>query len=152
MGDVLSAAARSAVMARVRSKVNLSTEVRLLKLLRAANIKGRHRHLPLAGTPDFASPREKVALFVDRCFWHGCRSCYRKRTSLVRDSPHELGQQQWTWWWQRFWYGLTVACLLVLVGGSFGVYAANDVPVPWSPQENLAIQTWPSGRSFIVRD
>ena len=81
MSDVLSPAARSAVMARVRSKGNASTEVRLMKLLRAAKIKGWRRHLPLAGTPDFAFPRERIILFVDGCFWHGCRTCYRKPSS-----------------------------------------------------------------------
>jgi DNA mismatch endonuclease (patch repair protein) len=41
--------------------------------------------------PDFVFPRERVAVFVDGCFWHGCpkhfrmpvgnRSCWRKKMS-----------------------------------------------------------------------
>jgi DNA mismatch endonuclease (patch repair protein) len=27
----------------------------------------------VAGKPDFAWPGRKVAVFVDGCFWHGCR-------------------------------------------------------------------------------
>jgi DNA mismatch endonuclease (patch repair protein) len=26
----------------------------------------------LPGTPDFAFPKNRVAVFVDGCFWHGC--------------------------------------------------------------------------------
>jgi DNA mismatch endonuclease (patch repair protein) len=26
----------------------------------------------MLGAPDFVFPRERVALFVDGCFWHGC--------------------------------------------------------------------------------
>ena len=63
-----------------------------------------------------------------------------KRTFLVRGSTHEPGQPERTRWRHRFWYGLVAACFLVLVGCSFGVYAAKDAPVPWSIQENIAQQ------------
>jgi len=33
--------------------------------------------MSLPGTPDFAWPRQRVALFVDGCFWHGCPRCYK---------------------------------------------------------------------------
>jgi DNA mismatch endonuclease, patch repair protein len=26
----------------------------------------------LPGTPDFAFPKQRLAVFVDGCFWHGC--------------------------------------------------------------------------------
>jgi len=31
------------------------------------------RRLP--GSPDLIFPRQRLALFVDGCFWHGCSSC-----------------------------------------------------------------------------
>lgn len=62
---------RSDLMARVRSYGNRTTELKMAKLLRRAHLKGWRRHLPLTGKPDFAWPNEKVALFVDGCFWHG---------------------------------------------------------------------------------
>ena len=32
------------------------------------------KHVPnLPGTPDIVLKKEKVAIFVDSCFWHGCR-------------------------------------------------------------------------------
>lgn len=62
---------RSQLMARVRSSGNKTTEQRMVKLLRKAGLKGWRRHLPLPGKPDFAWPAQKVAVFVDGCFWHG---------------------------------------------------------------------------------
>src|SRR5205807_9433803 len=35
-------------------------------------IRGWRRHPRLFGKPDFVFPRQKIVLFVDGCFWHGC--------------------------------------------------------------------------------
>ena len=64
-------------MSRVRSRGNLTTEVKLLKLFRLHKITGWRRHLKLIGTPDFAFPKAKLAVFIDGCFWHKCPKCYR---------------------------------------------------------------------------
>jgi len=37
----------------------------------------------LPGSPDFCFPSDKLALFVDGCFWHGCPTCYRPPKSNV---------------------------------------------------------------------
>ncbi len=29
------------------------------------------------GKPDVAFPKQKIAIFVDGCFWHGCSECNR---------------------------------------------------------------------------
>ena len=68
---------RSRMLSAVRGKGNRTTELRLATALRFFGLKGWRRHLPLPGKPDFAWPREKVAVFVDGCFWHGCPRCYR---------------------------------------------------------------------------
>jgi DNA mismatch endonuclease, patch repair protein len=73
VADVFTKQKRSQVMAAVRSKGNKETEVKLAALLRASGITGWRRHEPLPGRPDFVFRRERVALFVDGCFWHGCR-------------------------------------------------------------------------------
>jgi DNA mismatch endonuclease (patch repair protein) len=59
-------------MARVRGRGNKSTEEKLARLFRQAGIKGWRRHLRLPGTPDFVFPKERLIIFVDGCFWHGC--------------------------------------------------------------------------------
>lgn len=70
---------RSDLMARIRSVGNVTTEMRMVQLLRSAGLKGWRRHLPLPGKPDFAWPKKKVLLFVDGCFWHG-HNCNRNLT------------------------------------------------------------------------
>lgn len=59
-------------MAAVRSRGNKATEVFLAKFFRAHGLKGWRRHAAIPGRPDFVFSREKVAIFVDGCFWHGC--------------------------------------------------------------------------------
>ena len=75
--DILTSAQRSARMSRIRGKGNEKTEVRLAKLLRREEIIGWRRHLPIPGRPDFAFRKQKVAVFVDGCFWHRCLRCFR---------------------------------------------------------------------------
>ena len=65
-------------MALIRGKGNKQTEQALLLLLRQNKVTGWRRHLPLPGKPDFAFPKQKVAVFVDGCFWHGCPKCYTR--------------------------------------------------------------------------
>lgn len=84
MADILSPVARSLLMSRVRSRYNLSTEIKVLKALRHWGIKGWRRHAKLPGRPDFAWPKQRLVLFVDGCFWHGCPYCYRMPKSQKR--------------------------------------------------------------------
>src|ERR1700732_3947351 len=79
--DRVSRATRSRIMASVRSKGNRTTEGLMGKLLWASGLRGYRKHWPVAGKPDFAWPRRKVALFVDGCFWHGCPRCDRPSRS-----------------------------------------------------------------------
>jgi DNA mismatch endonuclease (patch repair protein) len=71
---------RSALMSRVRSRGNKSTEQRLATLLRKSQITGWQRHQALPGHPDFVWKRSMLAVFVDGCFWHGhpCRNTESK--------------------------------------------------------------------------
>jgi DNA mismatch endonuclease (patch repair protein) len=73
VADVLTKKKRSQVMAAIRSRGNKSTELKLASILRAAGITGWRRHQPIPGRPDFIFPRHRLAVFVDGCFWHGCR-------------------------------------------------------------------------------
>lgn len=74
--DVFSRKKRSAVMRRIRSKENRSTEQRFIRVLREFGITGWRRNYPLAGKPDFVFPEARVAVFIDGCFWHKCPLCY----------------------------------------------------------------------------
>jgi DNA mismatch endonuclease (patch repair protein) len=73
MADVFTKKKRSQVMAAIRSRGNKDTELKLASILRAAGITGWRRHQPLPGRPDFVFRSAHLAVFVDGCFWHGCR-------------------------------------------------------------------------------
>jgi DNA mismatch endonuclease, patch repair protein len=67
---------RSQAMGRIRGKGNRSTENRLRFALVAAGVRGWTLHpKDIPGRPDFFFPAERLAVFVDGCFWHGCRRC-----------------------------------------------------------------------------
>jgi DNA mismatch endonuclease (patch repair protein) len=72
MTDVFTKAKRSEVMSRIRSHGNRGTELALVALFRAYGLTGWRRRQAVFGKPDFVFRRQKVALFVDGCFWHGC--------------------------------------------------------------------------------
>jgi DNA mismatch endonuclease (patch repair protein) len=73
VADVFSKKKRSAVMAAIRSHGNKDTELKLAAILRAHRITGWRRQQPLPGKPDFVFRKHRLAVFVDGCFWHGCR-------------------------------------------------------------------------------
>lgn len=82
MADVYTRAERSALMAKVRGRGNLTTEQALAKLLRVRGWSGWRRQQVVRGRtaggerfqvrPDFVFPVRRLAVFVDGCFWHGC--------------------------------------------------------------------------------
>jgi DNA mismatch endonuclease (patch repair protein) len=72
MSDVFTKTKRSAVMSRIRGSGNKDTELRLIAIFRAHKIVGWRRGHHRVGKPDFIFPREKLVVFVDGCFWHGC--------------------------------------------------------------------------------
>ena len=77
MADVFTKAKRSEVMSLIQGKGNKQTEGAMVKILRAEKITGWRRHLPLPGKPDFTFRNERLTVFIDGCFWHGCPKCYR---------------------------------------------------------------------------
>ena len=85
-------------MRKVKSKRNKSTELRLIKIFEQNSIKGWRRNYPVKGRPDFVFLRNRVAVFVDGCFWHGhdCRNTVPKANSefwakkIERNRKHDI--------------------------------------------------------------
>lgn len=76
MVDTFSKAKRSEIMAANRGRGNLSTEQRLCEVLTEAGILGwRTNAKEMVGKPDLVFDDEKLAVFADGCFWHGCNKC-----------------------------------------------------------------------------
>ncbi len=71
MTDTFTPQERSRIMSHIRSRGNMATELRLVKILRAHKITGWRRHVNLPGHPDFVFRTERVVVFVDGDFWHG---------------------------------------------------------------------------------
>ena len=116
MADVFTKAKRSEVMASIRGKGNRSTEWKLRARLISAGISGWRLHASeVPGKPDFIFPNEKIAIFLDGCFWHGCKKCrsipesnrdfWKKKIGgnkkRDREADRKLGKAGWLV--LRFW-------------------------------------------------
>jgi len=76
MTDIFSKSKRSEIMRAIKPKGNKTTEVKLIGIFKQKAIKGWRRNYPLLGSADFVFHKEKTAVFIDGCFWHGhdCRN------------------------------------------------------------------------------
>ena len=72
MTDVFSKEKRSEVMSKIRGKGNKDTELRFLRILKNNHISGWRRNQEVFGKPDVIFRQEKIAIFLDGCFWHSC--------------------------------------------------------------------------------
>lgn len=68
--DVMTVEQRSRCMSNIKGK-NTKPELQLRKALWARGLRYRV-NAALIGRPDIVFPRQKLAIFVDGCFWHGC--------------------------------------------------------------------------------
>ena len=73
MVDILTPAARSERMSRVRSK-NTKPEITVRRALHGAGLRYRLHPEDVFGTPDLFFVKQRAAVFVHGCFWHrhGC--------------------------------------------------------------------------------
>jgi DNA mismatch endonuclease (patch repair protein) len=78
MGDNLTPADRLKTMRAVKGSGN-RLERRLFATLAALHVTGwRRNDSGVIGKPDAAFADQRVAIFIDGCFWHGCPYCKRK--------------------------------------------------------------------------
>jgi DNA mismatch endonuclease (patch repair protein) len=85
MPDTLSPADRKKTMQAVKGK-NTSLERKLWSMIAGMRISGWSKNAAdVPGKPDAAFLREKVAIFVDGCFWHHCPHCNRPLPETNRE-------------------------------------------------------------------
>ena len=102
-------------MRQVKSKKNKSTELRLIKIFKENGVTGWKRNYPVKGHPDFLFLKQRIAVFVDGCFWHGhdCRNtrqsaneefCRKKRERNIKHDKEitELFESR-GWTVKRIW-------------------------------------------------
>lgn len=75
--DRFDIATRSRVMSRNKSRGTKSTEWRFRSLLMRSGIRGWRigHNSSLPGRPDIIFFQQRLAIFLDGCFWHGCKRC-----------------------------------------------------------------------------
>lgn len=78
--DNLTPKQRSLCMSRIKYK-NTKPELFFRKLIWAGNIRGYHLKNNLKGKPDLFFSKQKIAVFIDGCFWHKCPKCFVKPKS-----------------------------------------------------------------------
>src|SRR5436190_595999 len=71
MADVLTPEQRRLNMSRIRGK-NTKPERVLRGALHKQGLRFRLHRKDLPGSPDIVFVRQRTAVFVDGCFWHGC--------------------------------------------------------------------------------
>ena len=78
MSDNLSPENRRKTMQAVKGK-GTKLERRLWSMLAGMGLKGWTKNANfVTGKPDVVFVNQKVAIFIDGCFWHGCPDCRRK--------------------------------------------------------------------------
>src|SRR5262245_49837333 len=81
MADIWNKRKRSHVMSLICSRGNKDTELRLIAIFKTHSIRGWRRNNKLPGKPDFVFRAQRLALFVDGCYWHGCPVHYNRPKS-----------------------------------------------------------------------
>jgi len=111
--DVHSQKQRSYNMSRIRGK-NTKPELLLRKGLWQSGLRYRI-HVKLPGKPDIVFTRQRLVIFVDGCFWHGCpEHSVKPRTNsefwntklsgnIERDKANDKKLTDLGWTVMRFW-------------------------------------------------
>lgn len=67
-------------MSSIRGK-NTKPELIVRRILWSTGLRYRIHDKTIFGKPDISNKKKKLAIFVDGCFWHGCKRCYREPTT-----------------------------------------------------------------------
>ncbi|MCG2725272.1 MAG: very short patch repair endonuclease [Elusimicrobia bacterium] len=69
-------------MSRIKSQ-NSKIEVKFRKQLWAVGFRYRKNSSKYLGKPDLVLPMYRAVIFIDSCFWHGCKKHCRMPSSKV---------------------------------------------------------------------
>lgn len=113
--DVFSKEKRSEVMSKIRGSGNKDTEIAMIQIFKEFHITGWKRKQKILGKPDFTFWKQRVVVFVDGCFWHGCalhstipksnREFWEKKLSGNKERDEYITQQleKMNWKVVRIW-------------------------------------------------
>lgn len=112
--DVVSKQKRSEIMRAIKSR-DSNMEMLLQKSLSKQGLRYRKNVTRLPGKPDIAFISKRIAVFLDSCFWHGCKRHCRLPASnrkywiakikcnKDRDRAVNKGYKVMSWKAPRFW-------------------------------------------------
>ena len=112
--DNVSKKKRSEIMRAVKSK-DSAIEIKFGKALWAAGFRYRKNDKRLTGKPDIVLKKHKTVIFIDSCFWHGCkkhcripstkRSYWTKKIKRNKERDKEVNDilRKEGWKVLRFW-------------------------------------------------
>lgn len=72
MADIFSKKKRSEIMSKVRNK-DSKIEIEFRKKIWKAGFRYRKNSIKYFGKPDIVLKKYKTVIFIDSCFWHGCK-------------------------------------------------------------------------------
>ena len=72
MADIFTKKKRSEIMSMVRNK-DSKIEIKFRKALWKARLRYRKNSTKYFGKPDLIFKKRKIVIFIDSCFWHGCK-------------------------------------------------------------------------------
>ena len=114
MTDIVSKKKRSEIMSKIRSK-DSKIEVSFRKELWKRGFRYRKNVASYYGKPDLVLKKYKTVIFIDSCFWHGCKKhcripSTRKKyweekitRNKVRDKEVNRYYKKNRWYIQRVW-------------------------------------------------
>ncbi len=114
MADIFSRKKRSEIMSKVRNK-DSKIEILLRKALWKEGFRYRKNSTKYFGRPDIVLPKYKTVIFVDSCFWHGCKkhgtmpatrkTFWEKKIARNKERDKEVNRHYRKQNWQvfRFW-------------------------------------------------
>jgi len=76
MADTVSKKKRSEIMSAIKSK-ETKIEIAFRKELWKNGIRYRKNPAKYFGKPDVVLKKYKAVIFIDSCFWHGCKKHFR---------------------------------------------------------------------------
>lgn len=92
-----------------------SIELKVRKRLWADGYRFRKNNRQLLGTPDISFPKQKIVVFLDSCYWHGCPIHFKEpktnskfwsqkiKRNRERDEEYSRHYIEEGWTLLRFW-------------------------------------------------
>lgn len=81
-------------MSKIRGKGNKDTELAMIRIFKEHHITGWRRNQKVFGKPDFTFWKQRVVVFVDGCFWHGCPAHATKPKNNAEFWEKKLGKNK----------------------------------------------------------